>query len=752
MRVLLVLRGSAGVGKSSWVKEHGLEPYTICPDDIRLMCQAPVLDISGKPCIGLDHEAFVWKMLFEMLEFRMQRGEFTVIDANCTKTSEINNYRNLAKQYRFRLYIVDFTDVPMEETKKRNLLREPLKQVPEEAIEKHYSRFATQRVPSSIPIIKPDELEKVFYTKADLNEYTRIHVIGDIHGCYTCLMDLINKEFDGLKDDELYIFVGDYIDRGIENAEVLEYLFTIMDKKNVILLAGNHSKSLYAYAHDERGFSKECEYITKPQLEDAGVDRKQCRILYSRLQQMVWFTYRGKNFIVTHGGISNIPKENIIFLATEQMIRGVGRYSEYEEVVEAFEKNVPDTIQIFGHRNTKSLPVKMSERTYNLEGKVEFGGYLRALTIYGEPVTNECVIVTHEVKNDVFKPMEEIERLNALQKTPLAELVMDMRNSKQIEEKRFGNISSFNFKRDVFEKKEWNAMTCKARGFYVNTNLCKVVARGYDKFFNINEREETKMDNLERVLKFPVTCYVKENGYLGLVSYNEETDDLFITTKSDPTGELAGVLKDAVYKVLDNDKHEPGFRKNCFKEFCRDNNVTFVFENIDLDINPHIIKYDSNKLFLLDIIYNDTEYKKCTYKELCETGKLFEFTVKERAYCIDNWTDFYRWYEEVTKPDYKYNNRYIEGFVIEDDNGYMTKLKLEYYNFWKFMRSITAMVNRKGYIDKTSALVTPEANYYYGWIRDRWEKENEEEKDHTSSERIIELRDLFHKDHPEFDK
>jgi hypothetical protein len=68
------------------------------------------------------------------------------------------------------------------------------------------------------------------------------------------------------------------------------------------------------------------------------------------------------------------------------------------------------------------------------------------------------------------------------------------------------------------------------------------------------------------------------------------------------------------------------------------------------------------------------------------------------------------------------------------------------------MRSITTIVNRKGYIDKTSALITPEANYYYGWIRDRWEKEKEEEKDHTSSERIIELRDLFYKDHPEFDK
>lgn len=33
----------------------------------------------------------------------------------------------------------------------------------------------------------------------------------------------------GIKDDEMYIFVGDYIDRGIENAEVIAFLMSIKD-------------------------------------------------------------------------------------------------------------------------------------------------------------------------------------------------------------------------------------------------------------------------------------------------------------------------------------------------------------------------------------------------------------------------------------------------------------------------------------------------------------------------------------------
>jgi len=65
------------------------------------------------------------------------------------------------------------------------------------------------------------------------------------------------------------------------------------------------------------------------------------------------------------------------------------------------------------------------------------------------------------------------------------------------------------------------------------------------------------------------------------------------------------------------------------------------------------------------------------------------------------------------QDDYEYNGRVIEGFVIEDSAGYMTKLKLAYYNFWKFMRTISYEAIRNGYIKKTSALTTPLANEYY---------------------------------------
>ena len=47
MRILLLLRGSASCGKSTWIEQHGLKPYTLSADDIRLLCQSPVMLADG---------------------------------------------------------------------------------------------------------------------------------------------------------------------------------------------------------------------------------------------------------------------------------------------------------------------------------------------------------------------------------------------------------------------------------------------------------------------------------------------------------------------------------------------------------------------------------------------------------------------------------------------------------------------------------------------------------------------------------
>ncbi len=728
MRILLLLRGSAGCGKSTWIEQNGLKPYTLSADDIRLLCQSPIMRVDGTEGISQSNDNVTWKTLFNLLEVRMQKGEFTVIDATNSKTSEMNRYKEMCNTYRYRIFCVDFTDIPIEEVKRRNANREVLKRVPEEAIDKVYSRFATQKIPSGIKVIKPNELDTIGMKMFDLSEYKKIHHIGDIHGCNTALQTYLSDN-GGLKDDNFYIFTGDYIDRGLENADVVKFLISIMNKKNVLMLEGNHERWLWLYANDCVGKSKEFELITRPQLEEVKINKKDIRQLYRKFGQCAYYKYGNNIYLVTHAGLSTLPK-NLSYVATDQMIRGVGNYNDFEKIAETFLATTPDNVyQIHGHRNTKRLPVKVNDRVFNLEGRVEFGGTLRCVQI------DKDGIHTVEVENTVYKT-PEIQSEQTVTSSSVADTIIALRSNRYIQEKKFGNISSFNFTNKAFYDKVWDEQTTKTRGLYLDTMKGKVAARAYDKFFNVNERPETKFDMLQYKLQFPVTAYVKENGFLGIVSYNEYENDLFIASKSTIDSQFAQWFREMLYEKVSSENIQK------MKEFIKEHNVSFIFECVDMRNDPHIIEYPNSELFLLDIVQNDMNFVKYEYGAMIDIANRFGLTPKEKAFEIATWQEFFDWYYDVLEEGYEYNGRKIEGFVIEDSVGYMTKLKLAYYNFWKFMRSISHEAIRSGYIRKTSALTTPTANEYYAWVRKLHDVEDKE----SIPKDICTLRSLFYKD------
>ena len=118
-----------------------------------------------------------------------------------------------------------------------------------------------------------------------------------------------------------------------------------------------------------------------------------------------------------------------------------------------------------------------------------------------------------------------------------------LRNNKFVQEKQLGNgISSFNFTRDAFMKGNWNRQTILARGLFIDTENNQIIARSYEKFFRINEVHETELANLKQKLVFPVTAYVKENGFLAIVSYDYKNDDLFIASKSTNKGDYVDYI------------------------------------------------------------------------------------------------------------------------------------------------------------------------------------------------------------------
>ena len=75
----------------------------------------------------------------------------------------------------------------------------------------------------------------------------RVFAVGDIHGCLDKLVLLMGKIDIDFKKDTL-VFIGDYIDRGSQSKEVVDYLMDLArGKDSVIFLKGNHEYMLQGY-------------------------------------------------------------------------------------------------------------------------------------------------------------------------------------------------------------------------------------------------------------------------------------------------------------------------------------------------------------------------------------------------------------------------------------------------------------------------------------------------------------------------
>lgn len=733
MRTLLLMRGAPGAGKSTWIKNHGLEDYTLCPDNIRILCSSTELQATGDFQISQnrENENVVWDILFKLLEHRMSRGEFTVIDATCSKTKDIQQYKDLADCYRYRMFIVDFTDIPLETCLEQNMMRPHWKQVPEAAIKNIYARFKTQKIPTGVKVIKRDEFDMLLETPIDLSSYTKIVMVGDIHGCFDTLMQYEDFK-NGLKPDVCYIFCGDFIDRGNQNAEVLMWLDGIKDKPNVCLLEGNHERWIHAFGNNVPAKSKPFEFKTKPELYAKGYDEKMARMLYRKVRQFSHFTYNGVEVLACHGGIPNL-NTNLLYLPARDFIHGVGSYGDYLTVAESWMGQTKENqYLVHGHRNVEASEVHMADRVFNLEGRVEFGGALRIVELESTSTgvnwnvveLQDCQPVTKEL-NTEQRPVETVK-----------DAVTYLRNNPNINEKQLGNnISSFNFSRDAFYRANWNKQTILARGLFINTDKNEIVARSYEKFFKINEVHATELASLRDRLVFPVTAYVKENGFLAIVSYNKDTDDLFVASKSTNTGDYVGYIN----------KQLEGIRKEVLDFLRIHNDLTLVFECIDIDNDPHIIQYKENHLVLLDAIYNQLEFKKVDYKELKKIAKTIGSEVKEAAFELKDWDAFRDLYNRVQDEEYRYKECYLEGFVFEDANGFMTKCKTGYYNLWKKMRGVAQQTLRSGYITKTGMLTSSAENIFYGYCKTLYNNDyNREEKTYPYSTDIISLRNKFY--------
>ena len=327
------------------------------------------------------------------------------------------------------------------------------------------------------------------------------------------------------------------------------------------------------------------------------------------------------------------------------------------------------------------------------------------------------------------------------------QIIEELRKSPLVKEKQVDeNISSFNFTRKAFQKKEWNDMTVRARGLFIDTKNERVKARSYDKFFAIGERSETELNYIMDHFTYPIDVYIKENGYLGICSWNIDRT-LFTASKSSIDGPYAERFRKILLNTLGNKSQD-------FCEYLRQENLSAVFEVIDPENDVHIIEYDTPQVILLDLIYNnfmeedgvwDSFWCK-TYTIVKMAAMRFGFKCKRKVCQLWSAAELDVWYNEVIAPEYKYKGEYIEGFVLQDLYCRMVKVKTDYYNYWKCLRNAIPAA-RKGtvfnykYIDtrihpymwNVLALIAKVAPQYY--------------KEHGEDIDIITIRKMYGEDY-----
>ncbi|WP_196223166.1 RNA ligase [Roseibium sp. RKSG952] len=732
MRKLIVMRGHPGSGKTTLLRELGLEDWSLSADDIRKVNNSPMLTLDGRLIQNQDDNHNTFRILRETLESRMEKGQLIALDTTLMgskskktpasgstppQNQELKYLKEIAHKHRYRICIADLSTFPVEQAIENNKGRPETRRVTEYRIREIHEGLNKETLDTTgIEYLQWDEegalLDRLWnWIKEpvlDLSGYREVVHIGDLQGTFEVLTGPNGPLARGLRDDTAYVFVGDLLDRGIENGEILRWFVNnALDRNNVFLLWGNHEDHLHRWARGMTHVSNEFEFRTLPQLIKKGITRADADRVCNKAREFLKYVYDGRQVLVTHAGMPHFP-EHPELISLKDFSKGVGNWEH--PIDTTFDENTSEGYQVHGHRNHGSMGVQATPRSFNLEDSVEHGGFLRTCTLSRDGWT------AGEYRNHVFRSLRErlaletvlsdsrkaqrkkypnwiLEDNMTAEDTKISEeLLATMRAHSGVREKTpesHPHVSSLNFTNKVFYDKAWDDIVVKARGFFFNNKTREIISRGYEKFFNIGETEETSMEALAEHLEFPVTAYIKENGFLGNIGYDAETDSLFIASKSTPEGKFADYFRTIVESKMSERQLEE------LKRYLRDTESSMTFEVIDPVNDPHMIEYDEPDMILLDIIRRSSEFDKAPQEILERIGKKFDLTTKTQAMRFKDFNALERWMSNVTKDmNYRINGLHHEGVVLEDAKRYMTKVKFPYYSFWKQMRSMKDRIIR----------------------------------------------------------
>ncbi len=238
---LVVLVGTSGSGKSTFAKQH-FRPTEVISSDY---CRGLVADNENDQAATKD----AFEVLNVIVAKRLSLGRLSVIDATNTQSEARKPLVALARKYHL-LPVAIVLDVSEGVCQQRNSTRSDRNFGP------HVIRNQRQQLRRSLGSLKREGFRYVYVLKtADEIDGVSIRreplwnnkkaesgpfdIIGDVHGCFDELVDLLGVMGYSIADSDngatashpqgrKVIFVGDLVDRGPKNPAVLKLVMNMV--------------------------------------------------------------------------------------------------------------------------------------------------------------------------------------------------------------------------------------------------------------------------------------------------------------------------------------------------------------------------------------------------------------------------------------------------------------------------------------------------------------------------------------------
>ena len=322
---LILLIGTSGSGKSSFARRL-FRPTEIVSSD---QCRALVADDENDQAATPD----AFALLHSLVGLRLKRGLLTVVDATNVQPQARQTLVQLARDYHV-LPAAIILDVPERVAEDRNRARPERRH-----LGRHVVPQQRQQLRRSLKLLKQEGFRHVFHLRGPeeidavqtivrdplynnrKQETGPFDIIGDVHGCYDELVQLLHKLGYTVEDEPMtdardlgvrvvpgggvtrqVIFLGDLVDRGPASPRVLRLVMRMVQDGLTLCVPGNHDIKLLRYlngknVNEQHGFAE-----TRQQLEgESDTFKNQVRQFLDGL--VSHYVLDGGKLVVAHAGM-----------------------------------------------------------------------------------------------------------------------------------------------------------------------------------------------------------------------------------------------------------------------------------------------------------------------------------------------------------------------------------------------------------------------------------------------------------------